>query len=119
MDLSGTKAEILLTAAVIIALLVGAVTLFPPVWAGDTPATRLTMEESVAPVPIDLNTATREQLMSLDGIGETKAEAILDYRTEHGAFHSVSEAAAVKGVSETMTELWIQENLVVCKEDHS
>lgn len=106
-------------AAVILLLLMGALALFPPVW-GDSPsAARISMEESLTVKPIDLNTATLSQLMSLDGIGETKAKAILEYREANGAFRSVSEAALVKGISQTMTDNWVEKNLVICKEEIS
>lgn len=119
MDLSGNRAEHLLTALVIAVLLIGALLLFPGVWVDNAPTIELTLEESAASVPIDLNTATKEQLMTLDGIGETKAAAIIAYRTEHGAFAEVSDAAAVKGISKAMTERWRKEHLVVCKEEFS
>jgi competence protein ComEA len=48
--------------------------------------------------PLDLNTATLEQLDSLPGVGPVTAQKILDYRTQHGAFHSVSELEGVPGI---------------------
>jgi competence protein ComEA len=48
--------------------------------------------------PLDLNTATAEQLDSLPGIGPATAQKILDYRQAHGAFHSVDELDAVPGI---------------------
>jgi competence protein ComEA len=48
--------------------------------------------------PLDLNTATAEQLDSLPGIGPATAQKILDYRQTHGAFHSVDELDAVPGI---------------------
>jgi competence protein ComEA len=47
---------------------------------------------------LDLNTATKEQLVALSGIGPAKAQAILDYRAQHGAFKTVDELKDVKGI---------------------
>jgi competence protein ComEA len=51
---------------------------------------------------IDINTATKEQLDSLPGIGETRAEAIIQYRTENGAFVTTDELRNVPGIGEDL-----------------
>jgi competence protein ComEA len=48
--------------------------------------------------PVQLSTATLEQLDALPGVGPVTAQKILDYRAEHGAFHSVDELDAVPGI---------------------
>ena len=48
--------------------------------------------------PIQLSTATLEQLDTLPGVGPSTAQKILDYRTKHGAFSSVEELDAVPGI---------------------
>jgi competence protein ComEA len=51
-------------------------------------------------VPLDLNTATAEQLDELDGIGPGMAGSILEYREEHGGFGSIEELGQVAGIGE-------------------
>jgi competence protein ComEA len=48
--------------------------------------------------PVQLSTATLEQLDSLPGVGPATAQKILDYREKHGAFSSVDELDAVPGI---------------------
>ena len=52
-------------------------------------------------LPLDLNTATVEQLDELDGIGPATAQQIVAYREEHGGFGSVEELDQVPGIGET------------------
>lgn len=54
--------------------------------------------------PVNINTATKEQLMTLNGIGEVKAAAILEYRRENGSFYTVDELMNVKGIGEKTLE---------------
>jgi competence protein ComEA len=51
-------------------------------------------------VPLDLNTATAEQLDELDGIGPGMAGTILKYREQHGGFGSIEELGQVPGIGE-------------------
>jgi len=53
---------------------------------------------TAAPGPVSLSTATAEQLDALPGIGPVTAQKIVDYRTAHGAFHSVDELDAISGI---------------------
>ncbi|OPA78371.1 hypothetical protein BVG16_10840 [Paenibacillus selenitireducens] len=57
-------------------------------------------ETKIEPVHqlIPLNAATKEQLMELPGIGDSKAKAIIAYREAHGKFASIDELRNVKGI---------------------
>lgn len=48
--------------------------------------------------PLDLNSATLEQLDALPGVGPVTAQKILDYRQQHGAFTSLTELDAIPGI---------------------
>lgn len=51
---------------------------------------------------ININTATKDQLMTLSGIGESKADSIIRYRTENGNFSAVEDITKVSGIGEAM-----------------
>jgi competence protein ComEA len=56
--------------------------------------------EDGAPLALDLNTASAEQLEQLDGIGPATAASIVAYREEHGGFASIDELDEVSGIGE-------------------
>ncbi|MDQ1619489.1 MAG: competence protein ComEA [Actinomycetota bacterium] len=59
-----------------------------------------------AGAPIDLNTATLQQLDGLPGVGPVLAQRIIDWRTEHGRFATVDELTEVSGIGErTLADL--------------
>jgi competence protein ComEA len=53
---------------------------------------------SAGAAPLNLNTATAEQLDALDGVGPETARKIVAYRQEHGGFRSVAELDRVPGI---------------------
>ena len=61
---------------------------------------------------VNINTASIEELLTLDGIGESKAQAIIDYRNEVGLFKSIEELKNVSGIGDTVFEN-IKDNITV------
>ncbi|HET7487602.1 MAG TPA: helix-hairpin-helix domain-containing protein [Acidimicrobiales bacterium] len=67
---------------------------------GQAPPPPLAGAGTAAPAggPVDLNTATLAELDGLPGVGPATAQAIVDYRTEHGRFARVDDLAEVRGI---------------------
>jgi len=61
---------------------------------------------------INLNEATLEELQTLEGIGESKAKAIIAYREEKGKFNNIEELLEVSGIGEKLYET-IKTNITV------
>jgi competence protein ComEA len=53
---------------------------------------------------VDINTASVLELSTLPTIGDVIAQRIVDYRTEHGPFQSVGQLTAVEGIGEKRLE---------------
>ena len=79
-------------------------------------------ELSQAPIPqkkevgkegkVNINTATVEELKTLKGIGEKKAEAIIEYRKQNGSFKNKEELMKVRGIGKKLYESF-QERVIV------
>lgn len=101
----------LATLAALLAIVLGALVCFAPL---RQPGRVLHTEplpdpagtEDPAAEPVNVNTADAEALTKLPGIGEAKAQAILDYRAEHGPFAALAELENVSGISARMVEGW-------------
>lgn len=57
-----------------------------------------------ASAAVNLNTATRDELVAVPGIGPTKAQAIVEHRKAHGPFTSVDDLKEVKGFRAKLVE---------------
>lgn len=68
-----------------------------PAFAAQEPAGR---SAAAAATPVNLNTATPDQLAGLPGIGPRAAQRIVDYRTKNGAFKKTEELMKVQGIGE-------------------
>ena len=69
-----------------------------PAIAADKPA-------PLAPMSVNINTADAQTLATaLDGVGASRAKAIVEYRDAHGPFRSVDDLAQVKGIGERVVD---------------
>jgi len=59
-----------------------------------------TMDENDNSATIDINQAEKETLMTLNGIGDSKADNIIAYREENGSFQSIEDIKNVSGIGE-------------------
>ena len=61
---------------------------------------------------VNINTATLKELITLNGIGESKAQAILEYRTKNGNFKTLEDLKKVSGIGEAAYEK-IKDNICI------
>ena len=64
--------------------------------------------------PVNINTATEEELIAVEGIGPALAQRIVTYRAEHGSFASIEELDNVKGIGMSLIE---NIRYLICTED--
>ena len=53
---------------------------------------------------ININKASKEELMTLPGVGESKAESIIQYRKEQGTFKKTEDIMEISGIKEGLYE---------------
>lgn len=70
----------------------------------DSNAEESTAEDDTAIVKINVNVASKQELMTLPGIGEVMSERIIAYRTDVGPFQSIGDLKKVKGISKRKLE---------------
>lgn len=56
--------------------------------------------------PLNINTATVSELMSVPGLGQTLADRIVSYRDENGTFDSVDDLKAIEGIGDVRVSKW-------------
>lgn len=61
-------------------------------------------EENNKNEKININTASKEQLMTIPGIGDSKAESIIEYREETGNFKTIEDIKSVSGIGDSLFE---------------
>jgi competence protein ComEA len=65
---------------------------------GHAAPTAATTSGTAPAQPVDLNSATEEQLDTLDGVGPATAQKIIAFRTQHGGFSSVDQLDQIPGI---------------------
>ena len=69
-------------------------------------------QEEAKELKVNINTATKEELMQLPNIGESKALAIIEYREKNGSFTSIDDIKNVSGIGDKLFEA-IKENISI------
>ena len=70
----------------------------PTASATESPSPETTPGDTLPPGPININTATVQELQTLPGIGPVLAQRIVDYRQAHGPFDTVGALIEVEGI---------------------
>ena len=82
---------------------------------GGAAAVALQSQSEARQEPVDINTATADDLQKVPGIGETLAGRIIEFREEHGRFEKVDDLLNVRGIGVASLEK-LRSHLVVKKE---
>ena len=72
------------------------------VYSMDEAMTAIVEETNKEDALVNINKASKEELMTLPGIGQTRAEAILDYRDNNGMFESIEDIMKINGIKQSV-----------------
>lgn len=64
---------------------------------------------NIALAALNINKASKKELTGLAGVGEKKAEAIIDYRKENGDFKKIEDLMKVKGIGPKVYKKLVKE----------
>ena len=92
--------------AAALAILLGGYACYAPFWQPDYMPVSPRPFSAEEVLRVDLNAATEAELLSVPGIGEGMARAILDYREDFGGFIIVDQLLLVDGVSAADVAVW-------------
>lgn len=79
---------------------------------GAAPEESASSDEGAAGGKVNINTAGMEELMTLKGVGETRAKAIIEYRTQNGGFTKAEDIMQIPGIKEGIYTK-IQDQIIV------
>ncbi|MBR2407067.1 MAG: helix-hairpin-helix domain-containing protein [Clostridia bacterium] len=99
----GRLAALMALAALLLGLVIGAVLLDTT---GALPVDEWISKHPTAPLVINVNTATVEELQQLNGMTKELAQSIVDYRTEFVRFRSVEEVRYLPDVTDYLYLTW-------------
>ena len=69
---------------------------------GSSSANEISSEQKKETTSVNINESSIEELTTISGIGESKAKAIIEYRTTNGPFKSVEEIKNVSGIGDKL-----------------
>lgn len=69
---------------------------------GASPANEISSEQKKETTSVNINESSIEELTTISGIGESKAKAIIEYRTTNGPFKSIEEIKNVSGIGDKL-----------------
>ncbi len=88
--------QLILSAALVVGISGAAMAANQPAM-NAAPAVSAHSKQAAITAPINLNTASEQQLEALPGVGPSKAKAIVDYRTKNGSFKTAADLDKVPG----------------------